>query len=97
MIRTFEVEVRSTVTVTVDTDARGAAEYGDALNPRRQDGIYNLETAHELIAHLAYNAVANQRDNAKQLDGWADLPENAVQMRAEHDVDEHDVREVVPA
>ena len=93
-VRKFDVEVRATVTIAVDTDIT-TEEYGDALNPRRQDGIYNLETPEELLAHLAYNAVANQREDAVGLDGWADLPREAVCMVVEFDVDAHDVQERV--
>jgi hypothetical protein len=93
VIRTFDVDVICTVTVTVDTSH--VSEYGDPLDVRRQEGIYNLQTEAEMVAHLAYNAAANGRDDATRLDGWGDLPAEAVQMRVEYEVAELDVRERV--
>ena len=42
--------------------------------------LYDLHTAGDVLNHLAYNAVANGQVNAKSLDGWADLPADAVRM-----------------
>ncbi len=43
--------------------------------------FYGLRTERDVIEHLAYNCVANGCTNAKLLDGWADLPADAVSMR----------------
>lgn len=43
--------------------------------------LYDLYTADDVLAHLAYNCAVNRCENARLLDGWADLPEDAVQMR----------------
>lgn len=92
MKRTFDVEVRGTVTVTVDLEHEGQ-DYGNALDIARQEGIYNLASVEEMVAHLAYNAAANNQDDATRLDGWADLPAEAVQMRVEWEADHRDVWE----
>jgi hypothetical protein len=42
---------------------------------------YDLRTEQEVLEHLAHAAVVAGVDNAKTLDGWADLPKNAVTMR----------------
>jgi len=43
--------------------------------------LYDLRTESDVVEHLARNCLANGVNNAKMLDGWADLPENAVSMR----------------
>ena len=45
--------------------------------------LYNLRTEEDVLAHLAYNALANGCENATMLDGWADLPADAVSMKVE--------------
>jgi hypothetical protein len=42
---------------------------------------YDLRTKQEVLAHLAHAAVLAGVENAKTLDGWADLPSSAVSMR----------------
>lgn len=92
--RTFDVEVTAHVRVTVDVDAKGAEPWGGPLDVRRQEGIYDLSTEPEIVAHLAYNAAANGVEDGRRLDGWADLPAGAIQMQVvEYDVDEFDVTE----
>jgi uncharacterized protein (DUF58 family) len=77
--RTFEVEVSATVCIVVDTDY--TTDFGDALDPRRMEGIYSdVDTPEAMVAHLAYNAVRNGYRVASSLDGWADLPPEAVDM-----------------
>lgn len=43
--------------------------------------LYDLHTEEDVINHLAYNCLANGCENATMLDGWADLPAEAVEMR----------------
>lgn len=43
--------------------------------------LYNLHTEGDVLEHLAYNCAVNRCENASLLDGWADLPKEAVQMR----------------
>lgn len=43
--------------------------------------LYNLHTKADVLEHLGYNCVANGCENASMLDGWADLPPDAVEMR----------------
>ncbi len=44
---------------------------------------YQLFTADEVIQHLAYNRLANGIGRANQLDGWADLADDAATMGIE--------------
>ena len=46
-----------------------------------RDQFYPLHDRDDVLEHLAYNAAVNGQDDATSLDGWADLPHNAVQMR----------------
>ena len=48
---------------------------------------YNLYTEEEVLAHLAYNALVNGITRVNQLDGWADLPDDAAVMQLRDDVD----------
>jgi hypothetical protein len=74
----FDVEMQVTVRVTIK----------DPLVIRRpvenidnwQGDLYPLFTQDDVLEHLAYNAVVNGRENARLMDGWADLPEDAVKM-----------------
>ena len=43
--------------------------------------LYDLHTEANVLEHLAYNCAVNHCENASLLDGWADLPAEAVQMR----------------
>jgi hypothetical protein len=44
---------------------------------------YRLFTAAEVLQHLAYNCIANGIEKVNQLDGWADLPDDAATMALE--------------
>lgn len=44
---------------------------------------YQLFTASEVVTHLAYNCLANGVHRANQLDGWADLDDDAAVMSVE--------------
>jgi hypothetical protein len=44
---------------------------------------YQLHTRDEIVQHLAYNCIANGRERANELDGWADLPDDAATMGVE--------------
>jgi hypothetical protein len=39
---------------------------------------YNLHTERDVLEHWSYNAVANGVERVNRLDGWADLPDDAV-------------------
>lgn len=45
-----------------------------------RDSFYDLHTRERVLTHWAYNAIANGRTSVEQLDGWADLPRDAVRM-----------------
>jgi len=53
---------------------------------------YDLHTRNDVLQHLAYNCAINGQSNASSLDGWADLPKEAVSMHVVG-IEELDVRE----
>jgi hypothetical protein len=78
--KTFHVELIRTVEITIndpDVIERVTGPNGD--NWREQ--LYNLHTEEDVLAHLAGNCLANGQENASNLDGWGDLPVEAVQMK----------------
>lgn len=98
----YDVEATADVVVTIndpDVIARCVENKDDrgVPQPRTQGGtgwrdhFYDLDTPQKVIAHLAYNAVANGLTDLRGLDGWADLPHDAATMRADVDVDPRDV------
>lgn len=48
-----------------------------------REQLYQLYIADDVIRHLAYNCLANGVERANQLDGWADLPDDAATMAVE--------------
>lgn len=71
--RTYEVEVPVTVTITVVDEPVGDDPKMHPLDPRRMEGIYDLEDPREMLVHLAYNAIRNHKECASGLDGWGDI------------------------
>ncbi len=45
-----------------------------------RDFYYDLQTEDEVYAHLAFNCLVNGIEDVRRLDGWADVPEDAVRM-----------------
>ena len=46
----------------------------------RDDYYKSLDTVEQVIKHFAFNCVANGVERVNRLDGWADLPDDAVTM-----------------
>jgi hypothetical protein len=76
-----------TATVTLICDVKIVINDPDVLTRVTGPGgdewrsqLYNLRTEKDVFEHLAYNRLANGCENAKSLDGWADLPKEAVSM-----------------
>ena len=46
-----------------------------------RDFFYPLYDEAEVLKHLAFNVVCNGVEDIRRLDGWADVPEDAVRMR----------------
>lgn len=72
----------STHSIEVDTEVKIEIRdgvdwlwYSDAHTekPEWRGDVYGLETEERILAHFAYNAVANGVEDATRLDGWADL------------------------
>lgn len=81
-------EARHTVTVQVEVEVivrdpdvieRFTGPEGDEVRA----ASYPLFTEADVLEHLAGNAVMNGVENATMLDGFADLPAEAVSMRLE--------------
>ncbi len=83
MSQGFDVEMQVFVKVTVNDDRVIDRPVNNVDGWR--DDLYDLRTRNEVLEHLAFNAIANGYENAKHLDGWADLPEDAVQMEVLRD------------
>lgn len=45
-----------------------------------RDTFYPLETEDQVYEHLAFNCLVNGVTDITRLDGWADVPEDAVRM-----------------
>lgn len=72
--KTYKLTVPVEVTITVaDEHVSDDNERMHPLDPRRMEGIYDLEDPAAMLAHLAYNAVANHKECASGLDGWGDI------------------------
>lgn len=57
----------------------------DGVKVWRMDGIYpHLTTEEQLWDHLAYNAICNGVQDARHIDGFADLPTGALTMRVKN-------------
>lgn len=46
-----------------------------------RDHLYELFTRDDVLRHLAFNVVINGVEDIRRLNGWADVPEDAVRMR----------------
>lgn len=71
-----QLNVRVKVVINDEDVVRRPVENVDGW----RDDLYNLYTEEMVFEHLAYNAVMNSRVNAKSMDGFADLAEEAVIM-----------------
>jgi hypothetical protein len=69
---TYELTVPVTVKVTVKDGPVGDMTM-HPLDPRRMEGIYDLDSPEAMLNHLAYNAVMNGKECASGLDGWGDV------------------------
>lgn len=70
---TYDVTVPVTVRITVSDEKVGDGEQMHPLDPRRMEGIYDLDSPEDMLDHLAYNAVSNGKRCASGLDGWGDI------------------------
>lgn len=76
----FKVPVITYVEVEInhpDVVARTEGEHGIAW----REHFYDISGRDDILNHLAYNCVANNLHNTRMLEGWADLPEDAVSMK----------------
>ena len=46
-----------------------------------RDHLYDFQDPFDVLRHLAFNVVMNGVEDIRRLDGWADVPEDAVRMR----------------
>lgn len=72
--KAYEVTVPVTVTILVEDGPVGdAGDEMHPLDPRRMEGIYDLEDPAAMLVHLAFNAIRNGKECASGLDGWGDI------------------------
>lgn len=74
---------RCAMTVTVQIEVTDARAIYRVTGPDGSDWrrhYYPLFTEEDVLEHLALNALVNHVTSASQLDGWADLPRDAVTM-----------------
>lgn len=71
--KSYELTVPVTVRITVADELVGTDPKMHPLDPRRMEGIYDIEDPDGMLRHLAYNAVANGKVCASGLDGWGDI------------------------
>lgn len=74
------VSMHCDVEVTIN-DPEVITRYTGPGGDEMREQFYKLRTEQDVIEHLAYNCLANGCENAKLLDGWADLSGDAVAMR----------------
>ena len=80
------VRVECEVTVVIDVDEilcpnviTRCTENEDGW----RDQLYDLQDRDDVLRHLAFNVVMNGVEDIRRLDGWADVPEDAVRMRVD--------------
>jgi uncharacterized Fe-S cluster-containing radical SAM superfamily protein len=49
--------------------------------------LYDLRTKGDVVRHIAFNAIMNNLERVNQLDGWADLPNDAGTMQVARDIE----------
>lgn len=65
--RRFEIELNGTALIELDQSVL------DEVDDSFKKNIYNLDTLHKIVEHLAYNLIVNQL-RLSDLDGWVDHP-----------------------
>ena len=80
MSRRFTVELSTVVSIEVEDAVI------DAVTDEWRSMFYNLRTPKEIAEHLAYNLVVNDA-KLSMLDGWADQPNDNVQLLLSPDWD----------
>lgn len=90
-MREFSVTMQVVVNIKVSDD-RVISRPVENTDGWRDD-LYDLKTEDAVLEHLAYNAAVNGHTNGTLLDGWADLPEDAISMKV-NDADLWEVDEM---
>jgi len=78
------VKYRVTQEVTVEIEINDPDVIERVTGPKGDEWraqLYDLHTSGDVLEHLTYNCLANRCQNAALLDGWGDLPAEAVQMQ----------------
>jgi hypothetical protein len=84
--RVFTVSMERRVRVTInDPDVLERITGPDGDEWRAQ--IFKLYGEEDVLNHLAANCLVNGLENARLLDGWADLPAEAVRMEPDTHVE----------
>lgn len=80
LVRSYRVECEAVVYVDVhdpDVIERVTGPNGDEW---RSQFYGTIRTAEDVVAHFAYNAIANGIEDVRRLDGWADIAFDAVDI-----------------
>lgn len=75
MIREFKVEFNGTCILELDDAVI------DIVDDGWRETFYSLHTPEEIAEHIAFNFIENGASSITQLDGWADQPYNAAQIK----------------
>jgi hypothetical protein len=73
------ITIEATVDILVTEDAPGDL-FTRGSDPEWAKQHYGPMDEDQILAHWAYNSVANGIWQVERLDGWADVPEGAVEI-----------------
>ena len=73
-------EVRATVLITIHDDVAPADLITRGMDPEFASAYYGEMDEKAVLDHWAYNAVMNGVSSPHRLDGWADIPKDAVDL-----------------
>lgn len=79
----FDVQVAANVQVTVRDGSDAITRVTGPGGDEWRSMFYRLHTEQDVLWHWAYNAVANNVQDASRLDGWADLEPGDVTLDLE--------------
>lgn len=83
--RVFDVVMNVTVRVKVNDESAISRCVNNEDGWR--DNFYDFDTQDKVLEAFAFNAILNREENIRRLDGWADLPPEAVTMEVLRDAE----------
>lgn len=76
----YRVEAEATVYVDVRDPEVIERVTGPGGDEWREQFYRTIQTAEDVVAHFAFNALANGVTDVNRLEGWADVDEDAVEI-----------------